>query len=115
MCCYNMRFINEVLISLVDDTEKNEFDNELAKIRYEVLIEDIKSKLQENYFRLENCTFIAVSQAIYKYATRGWNQSKEDMQNLLTNRSTVNLEMLQLQQHILTQFVDGVPDIKALE
>ena len=46
MCYYNMRFINEVLISMVDDSEKASFEEELKLQRYELLIEDIKAKLQ---------------------------------------------------------------------
>ena len=70
MCYYNMRFINEVLISIVDDTEKSAFEEELRVQKYELLIEDIKSKLQDNYYKIEYCTFINVSQKIYKYATQ---------------------------------------------
>jgi hypothetical protein len=71
MCYYNMRFINELLISIVDDNEKAVFEQELHMQRYELLIEDVKTKLQENHFRIEHCTFQAVSQQIYKQATRG--------------------------------------------
>jgi hypothetical protein len=52
MCCYNLRFINEALISIVDDEERMQFEQELRNIRYELLIEDIKSKLQENFYKI---------------------------------------------------------------
>lgn len=96
MCCYSLRFINEALISIVDDQEKEEFETELASIRYELLIEDIKNKLQENYFKIDNCTFIHVSQAIYKHATKNMKIQARDSvvpssANLFTNRSTMNL------------------------
>ena len=77
----------------------------MRSIRYEWLIEDIKNKLQENYFKIENSTFIHVSQAIYKYATKQKMDSQGQRQESLTNRSTLNLQMLQ--QHILTNFIQG--------
>lgn len=52
MCYYNLRFVNEVLISIVDDTEKEEFLQELHTQRYDMLIEDVKTKLQEGHFKL---------------------------------------------------------------
>lgn len=62
----------------MDDDERNEFEQELRNIRYELLIEEIKSKLQENYYKLEYCTFIYVNQAIYKFASK----SKKDRENV---------------------------------
>jgi hypothetical protein len=41
-----MRFINELLISIVDDLDKETFENELRSQKYELLIEDVKTKLQ---------------------------------------------------------------------
>lgn len=77
----------------------------MRSIRYELLIEDIKNKLQENYFKIENSTFIHVSQAIYKYATKNKKDDAGQRQESLANRSTLNLQMLQ--QHILTTFIEG--------
>ena len=77
MCFYNLRFINEILISIIDEEEKNEFEDELRNIRYEWLIEDIKSKLEENHFKIEFCTFIHVSQAVYKYASTRKKNTRE--------------------------------------
>ena len=90
MCFYNLRFINEALISIVDDDERKEFEEELRNIRYELLIEDIKSKLQENFYKIDFCTFIYVSQSIYKHATKN-KKERENVQDSLANRSTLNL------------------------
>ncbi len=69
MCYYNLNFINELFISIVDDEDKKEFETEMHNQQYEYLIEYIKNKLTENDFKIENCTFQAVSQQIYKHAT----------------------------------------------
>jgi hypothetical protein len=50
---------------------------------------------------LECCTFQAVSQQIYKYATRA-KENKGHVQALM-NRTTTNLDALQ--QHLLVNFV----------
>lgn len=52
MCFYNLHFINELLVSRVDDDEKRSFKNELRIQKFDLLIEDIKSKLQDNYFKI---------------------------------------------------------------
>lgn len=72
--------------------------------RYELLIVDITQKLQDNFFKIESSTFQAVSQQIYKYATRA-KKDKENLQELLMNRTTTqNLDLLH--QHILVNFVE---------
>ena len=122
MCYYNMRFINEVLISMVDDSEKASFEEELRVQKYELLIEDIKGKLQENYYKIEYCTFISVSQKIYKFATQ--SKKKETpieavnnrgtfIADQLVNRGTVNLNFLQ--QALLSKFAEGGEDKQAEE
>lgn len=60
--------------------------------------------MQENYFKPDHCTYIYVSQQIYKYATKNKN-NKENMQEALAARTTLNLDILQ--HHILTNFVEG--------
>lgn len=104
MCCYNLRFINEILISIVDDEEKARFEENLREIRYELLIEDIKSKLQENFYRIENCSFISVNQKIYKHATQT-QPAKDMLAPAMMNRSTLNLDSLQ--QHLLVHLLEG--------
>ena len=68
-----------------------------------MLIEDVKTKLQEGHFKVEHCTFQAVSQQIYKYATRA--KESKDHKQVLMNRATTNLDALQ--QHLLVSFVEG--------
>jgi hypothetical protein len=34
MCYYNLRFINEALISIVDEEEKKSFEENLRSIKY---------------------------------------------------------------------------------
>jgi hypothetical protein len=112
MCFYNLRFINEMIISIVDENDKGVFEAELHLQRYELLIEDVKNKLQENYYKSESCTFQAVSQQIYKYATRT-KKTKENLQEILMNRATTNnnfdpnCNFDALQQHLLVNFVEG--------
>ena len=52
---------------------------------------------------MEYCTFQAVSQQIYKHATRS-KENKGHVQALM-NRTTTNLDALQ--QHLLVNFVEG--------
>jgi len=69
------------------------------------LIEDIKNKLQENYYPIKSCSYENVNQKIRKYATQAKKDNKEDMRDTLNNRGTVALNILQ--QHLLASLIDG--------
>ena len=69
-----------------------------------MLIEDIKNKLSQDYFKVQNCTFINVNQKIYKYANKD-KKGLDDLHDAMKARSTVNLQSLQ--QRLLTNFVEG--------
>lgn len=58
-----------------------------------MLIEDIKSKLQENFYKIEYCTYIYVNQKIYKHATKP-SKDRETLKDALVNRGTLALDLL---------------------
>ena len=82
----------------------------MRSIRYEWLIEDIKNKLQENYFKIDKSTFIHVSQAIYKYATKQKKEVPVNRQESLAMRTTLNLPLQIVQHHILATFIEDGND-----
>ena len=66
--------------------------------------------MQENYFKIEKSTFIHVSQAIYKYATKQKKEGPGQRQESLANRTTLSLPLQMLQHHILTNFIEDGAD-----
>ncbi len=42
----------------------------LAYVKYNYILDGIKSKFEQNFFNLDNATFISMHQKIFKYATK---------------------------------------------
>ena len=45
MVFYNLKFVNELIAAVIDEDQKASFQSALIDVKYELVIEDIKSKL----------------------------------------------------------------------
>lgn len=59
------------MAATVDENDVATLRQEMNSAKYTFIIEAIKMKLQENFYKIDACTFISVSQQIYKYASKG--------------------------------------------
>ena len=91
----------------VEEEDRSNLRDEMFKVKYSIVIENIKARLEEKFYKLENCTFTHVHQQIFKFATKG----KKDYNNSLTNpevnmniRNTMNIK--DLQEHIMMNLMD---------
>lgn len=70
MVYYNMKFINELIASVIEEDKKDLLKQNLNFVKYGYVLDGIKAKLEQNYFNLDNTTFISMHQKIFKYATK---------------------------------------------
>ena len=71
MIFYILKFVNEVMGATVSEKDRIILREEMANTKYSFIIEQVKLRLEEGFYKLENSTFINVSQQIYKYASKG--------------------------------------------
>jgi len=65
MVYYLLRFMNELLASFVDNDKLLKFKRELRQNRYEIILETVKSRIEDRWYRLEYCTFEYVQRRIF--------------------------------------------------
>lgn len=70
MAFYNMKFINELIASVIEEDKKELLKQSLNFAKYGYVLDGIKAKLSQNYFNLDSTTFISMHQKIFKYATK---------------------------------------------
>ena len=71
MVYYNLKFINELLVATVDESERETLREEMINVKYSIIIENIKGRLEEGFYKIDVCSFASVYTQINKYATKG--------------------------------------------
>lgn len=91
----------------MEESDRVLLREEINKSKYGLVIESIKAKLEEGYYRIEGATFIYVSQQIFKYANKG----KQGYQQMVSGAEAVSarntLSMKDLEQHLVMNFFDA--------
>ncbi len=68
----------------------------LAFVKYNYILDGIKSKFEQNFFNLDNATFISMHQKIFKYATKDKKIKKQvEENNRVSIRNTLNISAFQ--------------------
>ena len=79
----------------------------MANTKHSFVIEQIKLRLQEGFYKIDATTFINVSQQIYKYASKGKNEYKSTIQGSADNKVVRNtLNMKDPEQHLVMNFFE---------
>ena len=71
-----MKFINELIASVVEEDQRELLKQNLTFVKYSFVLDGIKAKLEQNFFNLDNTTFISMHQKIFKYATKDGKPDK---------------------------------------
>ena len=108
MIFYILKFVNEVMGATVSEKDRIILREEMANTKYSFIIEQVKLRLEEGFYKLENSTFINVSQQIYKYASKGKIQYKNSVQPTESKGVRNTLSMKDLEQHLVMNFFEMV-------
>lgn len=76
--------------------------------KYSFVIEQIKLRLEEGFYKLEATTFIGVSQQIYKYASKGKTEYKSNVKTVESQPVRNTLSMKDLEQHLVMNFFETI-------
>lgn len=96
MVYYILRFMNELLASFVEDDKLLKFKRELRQNRYEIILDTIKSRIEDRWYRPEYCTFEYVQRRIFEYKERVKNDGsdRELLQIIYSTRKPERQSML---------------------
>ncbi len=70
----------------------------MARVKFGYVLDGIKAKMEQNYFNLDNTTFISMHQKIFKYATKDNNTDRKFFKDdRVSFRNTMNINTLHYQ------------------
>ena len=107
MVYYHLKFINEILVATVNEKQKESLKDEMMNVKYGIIVENIKARLEDGFYKLESCTFTHVHQQIFRFATKGrsnFGNSIIGTEFSLPSRNTLNIK--DLQNHIMMNLHD---------
>lgn len=90
----------------VEEADRAILRKEFAEINYEFSIDIIKVKLEQSFYKLEACTFISVSQQIFRYASKGKKEYQNSINNPEVSPIRTTLNMKDLEQQLVMNFFD---------
>ena len=70
MVYYNLKFINELMAAVIEEDMKQKLKESLSTVKYGLILDSVKLRLEQNYYVIENDTFIAMHQKLFKYVTK---------------------------------------------
>ena len=91
----------------MNEKQRESLKEEMMNVKYGFIVEKIKAKLEDSFYKLESCTFTHVHQQIFRFATKGRNNYSNSVIGMELNlpiRNTLNIK--DLQNHIMNNLHD---------
>lgn len=108
MVFHLVRFINELLASFVEDDKMMKFKRELKQNRYEIILETVRARIEDKWYRLDYCTFEYVQRRIFEYKERAKGdpaKERELLQAIYSTRKPDRMSMA-MTESIVSQYAD---------